>query len=49
MRLPNAFNDGDKISIEAVGSATSKKGATDDVSQKLLSIATLLVSQMQIP
>ena len=38
VRLPNAFYDGDQISIEAVGSCTSKKGATNDVCQKLLSL-----------
>ena len=36
--LPNAFADGDRISIEAVGSSTNKKGAKEDCVQKLMSL-----------
>ena len=36
--LPNAFEDGDRISIEAVGSSTNKKGAKDVCVHKLLSL-----------
>ena len=38
VRLPNAFCDGDRISIEAVGSSTNMKGAKEDCVHKLISL-----------
>ena len=38
VRLPNAFCDGDRISIEAVGSSTNITGATEDCAHKLTSL-----------
>ena len=38
VNLPNAFYNGDRISIEAVGSATNQKGAKEDCVQKVMSL-----------
>ena len=40
--LPNAFADGDRISIEAVGSSTNMKGAKENCVHKLLSLLLAL-------
>ena len=38
VRLPNAFCDGDRISIEAVGSSTNIKAAKEDCVHKVISL-----------